>query len=66
MSDEHASLFPSKFVLTNERLYESKDSREMLNGSSGLRILRGLDEVVEVLLLLDQKFLPPSVGEGGR
>jgi hypothetical protein len=48
---------------TNERLYESKDSLEMLNGSS-LSIARWLVVVlVELLDLVDQKFLR-SVGEG--
>jgi len=51
--------------MSKERLYESKDSLEMLNGSS-LSIARWLvDELVELLDLVDQKFLR-SVGEGGR
>jgi len=43
---------------TNDRLYESKDSREILNGSSELNTLRWLDELVEEPLdRLDQKVL---------
>jgi hypothetical protein len=50
---------------TNDRLYESKDSLEMLKGSS-LSIARWLVVVlVELLDLVDQKFLR-SVGEGWR
>ena len=49
---------------TNERLYESKDSREILKGSS-LSMARWLelDEFDEVFDFVDQKFLR-SVGEG--
>jgi len=48
---------------TNERLYESNDSLEMLKGSS-LSIARWLVVVlVELLDFVDQKFLR-SVGEG--
>ena len=47
-----------KEVRTNDRLYESKDSREILNGSSELNTLRWLDELVEEPLdRLDQKVL---------
>lgn len=53
---------------TNERLYESKDSREMLKGSSA-SIWRWLelvdDECDDVFDFVDQKFLR-SVGDGGR
>jgi len=51
--------------ISKDRLYESKDSLEILNGSS-LSIARWLVVVlVELLDLVDQKFLR-SVGEGGR
>jgi len=49
--------------ISKDRLYESKDSLEILNGSS-LSIARWLVVVlVELLDLVDQKFLR-SVGEG--
>lgn len=50
--------------LTKDRLYESKDSREILKGSSGLRMLRGLEDVVDPFDLLDQKVFVRSVGDG--
>ena len=49
---------------TNDRRYESNDSREILNGSSALNTLLGCDELLEPLDLLDQKVLPRSGGEG--
>lgn len=47
--------------LTNDRRYDSKDSREMENGSCSLKRLRWL-EVVEGDLL--QNDLASSLGEG--
>jgi hypothetical protein len=49
---------------TNERLYESKLSREMLKGSFSLRRLLWLEEAIEVLDLVCQKLGFSWVGEG--
>jgi len=51
--------------MSNDRLYESNDSLEMLKGSTSHSILRWFDEVVEALDLLCQK-LGFSGGDGGR
>ena len=48
---------------TNDLLYESKDSREMLKGSLSERALRVLVELLEPVDLLDQKALR-SGGDG--
>jgi len=51
--------------MSNDLLYESNDSREMLNGSFSLKKLRWFEDVVEALDLLCQK--PGfSGGDGGR
>lgn len=55
--------------LTNDRLYESKDSREMKNGSFSLSKL--LCPLLVVVVLRDefvwpQKLLRSSVGDGGK
>jgi hypothetical protein len=49
-------------VLTNDLLYESKDSREILKGSFSSRTLRLLD-CPDLLDHVDQKLLF-SVGDG--
>lgn len=51
---------------TKDRLYESNDSREMLNGSFSFKTFRWLcDDLVELLDFSDQKLLV-SPGDGGR
>jgi hypothetical protein len=53
--------------LTNDRLYESKDSREMLKGSSlsyAHRLIE--DDVVDRDDVVPQKDLRSEAGEGGR
>jgi hypothetical protein len=51
---------------TNDRLYESKLSREMLNGSVSASRLRWFEEVVETLDLECQKLGFSCCGEGWR
>jgi hypothetical protein len=51
---------------TNDLLYESKLSREMLNGSFSLSRLRWFDDVVEALDLECQKVGLPCGGDGCR
>lgn len=51
---------------TNDRLYESKLSREMLNGSVSASRLRWLEEVVETLDLECQKVGFSCWGDGWR
>lgn len=52
--------------ISNDLLYESKDSREMLNGSFSLKAHRCRDDdVVERDEVVPQKLFF-SVGEGGR
>ena len=53
--------------LTNDRLYESKDSREMLKGSFSSYAHRLTeDDVVDRDDAVPQKDLRSEVGEGGR
>jgi hypothetical protein len=49
---------------TNDLLYDSKLSREMLNGSFSLSKLRWFDEVMEVLDLECQKLGFSWCGDG--
>lgn len=51
---------------TNDRLYESKLSREMLNGSVSASRLRWFEEVVETLDLECQKVGFSCCGDGWR
>lgn len=51
---------------TNDLLYESKLSREILKGSFSQRRLRWFDEVVDVLDLVCQKVDFSCCGEGCR
>ena len=48
--------------LTNDLLYESKDSREMENGSLSLRQLRWFEDVVDVGVRCQKLFF--SGGDG--
>ena len=50
---------------TNDLLYESNDSLEMLKGSFSLNILRWSDDVLETLDLVCQKLFF-SGGDGWR
>jgi len=53
--------------MSNDRLYESKDSREMLKGSfSSYAHLLIEDDVVDRDDAVPQKDLRSEVGEGGR
>lgn len=49
-------------LLTKDLLYESKDSREIENGSFSLSMLRWLEDIVEVGDLAQKLFF--SGGEG--
>jgi hypothetical protein len=52
--------------MSNDRLYESKLSREMLNGSVSASRLRWFEDVVDVLDLECQKVGFSCCGDGGR
>ena len=56
----------AQYAHTNDLLYESKLSREMLKGSFSLNRLRWFEDVVEVFDLLCQKVGFSCVGEGWR
>lgn len=51
----HCGCVAGRGVHTKERLYESKDSRDMENGSFSARLLRDAVDVVEGFDLLGQK-----------